>query len=306
MNAPKKNKNTQFPLDRWYPYGLAIIIGFFVADLTILAYRDLMLPTSVPPAKGTPPPMPNMSSSSQYSNITARNIFSADGIIPEAITAKKSEEGAEEAPAVLSQLPLNLIGTMVFSNPEKSLAAIELKGKNLVVSLTPGKEIENMAKIELVERHRVTFRNLNNGRLEYIEMKNDNKVVFGAPKAASAGATSGEVVPVGENQFTIKRANLLKYINDLPSVLMQARAVPYREPGTGNIVGFRILDIQPGSIFSQLGLNKMDIIKGVNGSPVDSPAKAMELFHALKGETNINIQIDRNGKNESFKYDIKD
>ena len=96
----------------------------------------------------------------------------------------------------------------------------------------------------------------------------------------------------------------MKYTNDLSSILMQARAVPNREPGTGNINGFRILDMQQDSIFSQLGLQRMDVIKSVDGTPVDSPAKAMELYNTLKNSPKVTLQVERNGKNESMTYNI--
>ncbi|WP_374079675.1 type II secretion system protein GspC [Bdellovibrio bacteriovorus] len=210
----------------------------------------------------------------------------------------------KEADPVPSQLPLNLIGTLVHSNPEKSIAAIEVRGKNQVVSYSPGKEIEGMASILKVERQKVIFRNLNSNRLEYIEMKKDgNKVAFGAGVKAGGGAR--EVMKTGDNNFTIKRADLLKYTNDLSSILMQARAVPNREPGTGNINGFRLLDMQPGSIYEQLGLQRMDVIKSVDGTPVDSPAKAMELYNTLKNSPKVTLQIERNGKSETMTYNIQ-
>lgn len=304
MNAARKTKSTGFVLNKWYPYGLVILIGYCIADLTIISYRDLMLPQGAPPARPQASAVNSTPALSQYSNIAGRNIFSSDGKIPEAITAKGQEGQMREAPPVPSQLPLNLVGTMVFSNSAKSLAAIEVKGKNLVMSLSIGKEIEGMAKIESVERHRVVFRNLNSGRLEYIEMKSDSKVSFGAAKTAGGAIGGREVVRTGQNQFAIKRSDLLKYTNDLPSILMQARAVPYRIPGSSEIAGYRVLDIQPGSVFEQLGIQRMDIIKGVNGTPVDSPAKAMELFNALKNGSNVGLMIERNGKTETFKYDI--
>ncbi|MBO9668077.1 MAG: PDZ domain-containing protein [Bdellovibrio sp.] len=300
---PRNQKNQRPPFERWYSYVLFVFVGYCIADLGILAYRDRMLPQSAPPAHPKPPPVNNYVSSSVYNGITSRNIFASNGLIPDQLVDKsKGEEGQKEAAPVPSQLPLNLIGTLVHSNPEKSIVSIEVKGKNQVVSYTPGKEIEGMASIISVERQKVIFRNLNNNRLEDIEMKKEgNKVSFGAAKAPA----SKEVVKTGDNNFAIKRADLLKYTNDLSSILMQARAVPNREPGTGNINGFRVLDMQPGSIYEQLGIQRMDVIKSVDGTPVDSPAKAMELYQALKNSAKVTLQVERNGKTETMTYNIQ-
>ena len=303
MILPRNTKNQRPPFEKWYPYALFVFIGFCIADLSILAYRDLMLPQSAPAARPKHMQMDTSVSRGAYNTISGRNIFAANGVIPDALQDKNQPDNQKEADPVLSQLPLTLIGTLVHSNPDKSIAAIEVKGKNQVISYTPGKEIEGMASIMRVERQKVVFRNLNSNRLEYIEMKKDQKLAFGAGKPAAASAGK-EIQKVGENNFTLKRADLLKYTNDLSSILMQARAVPNRDPSTGNINGFRLLDMQPGSIYEQLGLVRMDVIKSVNGTPVDSPAKAMELYQSLKNDPKVSIQVERNGKNENLQYNI--
>lgn len=304
MNS-RNPKNKRPPFEKWYSYILFIFVGFCIADLAILAYRDRMLPQSAPAARPKPPRFDTSLSRGVYNGIASRNMFASSGVIPDALVDKNKGSEQKEAPPVPSQLPLNLIGTLVHTNPAKSIAAIEVKGKNQVVSYSPGKEIAGMASILQVERQKVIFRNLNSNRLEYIEMKKESsKVAFGAGKAL--GVTSGkEVQKVGDNNFSIKRADLLKYTNDLSSILMQARAVPNREPGTGNINGFRILDMQPGSIYEQLGLQRMDVIKSVDGTPVDSPAKAMELYNTLKNSPKVTLQVERNGKSETMTYNIQ-
>ncbi len=302
----RNQKNQRPPFEKWYAYILFIFIGYCLADLAILSYRDRMLPQSAPPAHPKAPPVTSNVSSGFYNNITSRNIFASNGLIPDQLIDKnKGAEAQKEAEPVPSQLPLNLIGTLVHSIPEKSIASIEMRGKNQVISYSPGKEIEGMANIIRIERQKVVFRNLNTNRLEYIEIKKEGaKVSFAASKPSTA-TTGQEVKKTGDNTFAIKRTDLLKYTNDLSSILMQARAVPNREPGTGNINGFRILDMQPGSIYEQLGIQRMDVIKSVDGNPVDSPAKAMELYQTLKNNNKVVLQVERNGKTESMTYNIQ-
>ncbi len=278
--------------------------AFAVADLTVIYFRDRMLPTQAPPKKQVQLQPSHYMDRSQFSVVTNRNLFSSLGIIPDAITANHNGP-KKEADPIPSQLPLNLIGTLVHSNPAKSIAAIEVKSKSLTGSYVPGADIEGLAKVELVERNKVFIRNNNTGAVEYIEMnKLGNKVSFDASKLAPTKPGT-EVVTTGTNQFQIKRTDLLKYTNDLSSVLMQARAVPNRDPNTGEINGFRILDMQPGSIYEQLGLQRMDVIKGVNGEPLDSVQKAMEFYNTFKNGNQVKLRVDRGGKDDTFTYDIK-
>lgn len=305
MKLGKLSLDRQKKIAKLALYGLLLFIGFVVADLTVIYVRDMMIPNQAPPKKINSMPQQNYVDRGQYSTITNRNLFSSSGVMPEAITAKKETNQTSEAAPIPSSLPLNLIGTLVHSDPAKSIAAIEVKSKNLTGSYIPGADVEGLATIEKIERGVVFIRNANTQALEYIEMKNANKVSFDASKPTVAAPTgSKDVQQLGNNSFQIKRADLLKYTNDLSSVLMQARAVPNRDPNTGEINGFRILDMQEGSIFSQLGLNRMDVLKGVNGEPVDSIQKAMELYNTMKNGNQVKLLIERGGKDQTNTYDI--
>ncbi len=306
MRPGKLNTQRNVKFFKLALYALITLSAFVIADLTIIYFRDLMIPDQAPPKKVARVVAPQYVDRSQYSGIINRNLFSSSGVMPDAITANRVEGPKKDADPIPSSLPLNLIGTLVHSNPAKSIAAIEVKSKNLTGSYMTGAEVEGLAKIEKVERNKVFIRNNNSGAIEYIEMnKLGNKVIFDASKNKTSEKSSGEVLSLGSNQFQIKKADLLKYTNDLSSVLMQARAVPNRDPNTGEINGFRILDMQADSIYEKLGLQRMDIIKGVNGEPIDSIQKAMELYNTLKNGNQVKLQLDRGGKSETFTYDVK-
>ncbi len=244
-------------------------------------------------------------SEQQYSKIPERNIFNADGKIPDPITAEGGGQGDFiDAPPVASQLPLKLEGTLVHANPKKSVASIALKNKNEVQTFMVDYEIEGMARVTAIERRKVIFRNLNNQRLEYIDIPKDNAITFGVKDPKVAGE---EVKREGEFDFTMSRSDITKYTADLGSILQQARMVPNIVPGSGGRVdGFRFVAIQPGSIYEKLGFKPMDVIKSVNNEPVNSPTKAMELYNALKSEGKIRLTVERNGREEQFNYNISD
>jgi general secretion pathway protein C len=264
-----------------------------------------MLPTKAPPAKQAAPIIDHAPPRGGYNTITSKNIFNWDGTIPDPLTPKggPAKTGIEQTP-VLSQLPLNLIGTIVHSKPEKSVASIEMKSKNQTISVRIKAEIDNMAEILRIERNKVIFRNLNNNQLEYIEIQAKGKILFSGSATVTKAPVDEEVKAVAPNQFTLKRSDVLKYTNNLASLLQQARSAPHKNPQTGEVDGFTILDFQPGSIYEKLGLQRMDVLKSVNGEPVDSPAKAMELYNALKSSDKVSISIDRGGKSESLDYSI--
>lgn len=296
-------------MNRFITFGTIVLVGYMIADLLIIKYRPLLLPTETPAAKVAKPFSYSELTKPSLASITNRNIFNSTGFIPEPlrdVTQPDNNTNKEEVPE-LSSLPLSLIGTLVHSNPDKSLASIEVKGKNTSASYSVGKEIEGMAKIEKVERQRVIFRNINNSRLEYIEMNQQGaKVSFNAPaKTAPTGKVSTNIMEVAPNTYEIKRDTLNKYLNDLPSVLMQARAVPNKNPTTGEVDGFRILDMQPNSIYEELRLQRMDVIKSVNGEPVTTAQKALELYQALRNSNNVKLTVERGGATSTSTFIIK-
>lgn len=277
-----------------------------IADIAVIEVRKHMLPDQPLPEKVMPPIALPMTTLSTYQSITARNIFSSKGVIPPELRPEGEDPNKKkELPPIPSQLPLNLVGTLVHSNPEKSIAAIELRGKNQTLSYTVGRDIDNMARVEHIERQVIFIRNLNSQRLEYLEIKSTSKLAFdSAPKPLSGGKQ--EVQKTGENKFSLKRSDVLKYTSDLSSVLMQARAVPARRQGTGEVYGWKLQDIQPNSIYTQLGLQAGDVITGVNGAPVTNVQQAMEMYRALKDSPNIKIQLERpNGAKQEYDYNVE-
>jgi general secretion pathway protein C len=284
---------------KYWPLVFFLFLGLMTADLIILSLRDKFLPTQAPPSKPIKAFADDTPGRSAYQGIITRNIFNSDNIIPDPLRAE-GQEKEQDAPPVLSSLPIGLIGTLVHSNPEKSIAAIEVKGKNQVLSYGIKQDVDNLAVIEKIERGKVILRNNNNGRLEYIELTQQTKLAF-----ESAKPTSGsDIKQVGEGQFELKKADLDKYLNDLPNLLMQARAVPARRPGTGETYGFRVLEVQPNSVLAQI-VKPMDVITNVNGSPVTSIQQAMEMYNAMKNSPRVCMTVERDGRNVENCYSIK-
>lgn len=301
-----KKSNTQFnrKIAKLALYGLLILIAFSVADLTIIWTRSLFIPKQAPPQKQPQSIRTNFPDRQQFNVITQRNLFSSTGEIPDPLKSESQVEQRADIP-VPSNLPMVLIGTLVHSNPAKSVAAIEIKSKNMSGSFVVGSEIESLAKLEKVERGVIYFRNLNNGQLEYIEMKQGNaKVAFDSAKPTAALAPQGkEVQATGNNSFKIKRSDLNKYLNDLNSLLLQARAIPNTD-SNGEINGYRLVDYQPGSIFDQLGLPRGTLLKRAGDEPITSIQAAMQAFQMFKSAPNIKLLVEIGGQEQTMNYDV--
>ena len=296
--------NSRLPVEKISVYVLLAIIAFIIADIGILVARASLYPKAPPEAR--PAPMGNMMAAQpNYGPITSKNIFNSDGKIPNPMGAEGGPGEGGKAPVdaapIPSNLPIQLIGTIVHVNPERSVATVSLKSKNDQIAIKVNQVVpEPNVTITKIERTKVTFRNMATQRLEYIEMKDESKISFAAGKPVQ----NGEVTKLAENDFSLKRDDINRLTNNLPELLQQARAVPRMGP-TGQIECFSMADIAAGSIYERLGLKRGDCIKSVNGERIDSPAKAMELYNALRANAStINLGIERSGRDEHFNYNI--
>ena len=288
---------------KFAPFVLAGTVGYAAADLTVLSVRDSLLPTSVPQTRNRSLVGGKKANIGTYSKIRTQNIFNADGEIPPPLSADESQDNAAPTnEAVLSQLPLTLQGTIVHFNPERSIATVRLNRKNSTQSFIPGEEIEGMAKVLTVERRKVIFTNLNTGIKEYIEIPEKAAFDFSV-QAKSNPQPKGPVEEKGRNNFTVKRTEVDRLTKNLSQVLQQARMEPRFGPDN-SVNGFCFVSIQSGSIYETLGFRNTDCISKVNGEDVTSPQQAMELFQKLKTSSNIQLGVDRDGRSETFNYDI--
>ena len=73
----------------------------------------------------------------------------------------------------------------------------------------------------------------------------------------------------------------------------------------GKIVGYRILDIDPGSIYDELKIINDDIILSVNNKKLDDLKSIFTLFETLQKEKVFSIEIERDGERFTRSYEVK-
>jgi type II secretion system protein C len=306
MANPLKKAAQLSQLSKYFPYLIVALLGLSTADLSIQKFRPMMLPSEAPPKKPNKSQNTRPTSSDVYRNIISKNIFNYDGKIPPALADSKIKKtNTDDGPAVPSNLPLKLMGTIVHANGKKSVATIDVKSKGKSLPFKVNGKIENIARILEIERRKVIFRNLNNNRKEYIEILKDFKMNFGVDNQKKSASLDG-IEKTSSFDRSINRSLVEQFTkpSELPKLLKQARMKPNMGPN-GSVEGFRFDWIKPGSPFEDLGFKVGDVIKGVNGEEINSPRKAMEAYNALKNNPNISLRVTRDGREESFNYQVR-
>ncbi len=75
--------------------------------------------------------------------------------------------------------------------------------------------------------------------------------------------------------------------------------------GGGKMAGYRIDRVEPGSLAARYGLAPGDRILAVNGVPLDSPARALELYRRFRGSDSARVTIARNGETKDVLYYVR-
>ena len=282
---------------------IALFIAFAISDLLLIrSYHFLIPEKELPPLNLRYFDQRGDFSPEQYKIVWENNIFHT-GPIPSEL--KMDQEPADP---VLSSLPFSLKGTIIHANPSRSVATVKAGSDNKTFSYQVGDIIENQVEVREIQRAKLVFYNQNNSRLEYIiipEEKAKLNISYqtDGKKPKPSLKEQGLIKKVGNN-FEVKRSDLNDYLGRLPEILNQARVVPYTK--NGELKGFRFASIDKGSIFEDLGFQKGDIIKEVEGEIVTSPDQALELFERLKGGSGFKMLVQKDGKDVELEYNINE
>ncbi len=152
----------------------------------------------------------------------------------------------------------------------------------------------------------------NKGSKEYLEFEGGvgpgpelaaNLGVAPVPPATPGGAPMQGVRPVGPNRYEIDRSVIDSTLSNLNNIATQARIVPSFKNGVAN--GFKLFSIQPGSLYSSIGVENGDVIQRINGYEINSPEKALEIYQKLGQASQLSIELERGGQLIKKDYTIR-
>ncbi|MCW9050119.1 MAG: PDZ domain-containing protein, partial [Deltaproteobacteria bacterium] len=119
-------------------------------------------------------------------------------------------------------------------------------------------------------------------------------------------ATTGQrdgIVSLAEGRWQISKSVADNARANLNSLLQSARMIP--ELDNGKTVGFKLVEIEKGSLLEKIGLRVGDLIVEINQVELNSPEKALQIFQQLREANNISLGLMRNGQPETFEYSFE-
>lgn len=261
--------------------GMLLLLAASLAQWTWL-----MIKPPLPPLVVAPPPPPAAANTFSLQPLLAAHLF---GQVSQELTGRR-----------LDNLPissLNLVLAGVIASGAGGYALISVNGQPQE-PFAVGQTITGSAVLQAVYPDRVVIRR--NGALESLLLEGaDNSQPLAQaptlPVGRAAGAPGEVVRETGVNQYAVAREQLAAHMRT-PDFLKQATLVP---AGGG---GFLVRQMQAGSLYEKLGLRAGDVIKSVNGQPVNSAEDAIRLYQQMSSISAVQLEITRGGRSESLYY----
>lgn len=260
------------------------------------------IPAPPLPSDSTVSAMPAKGKSHQlsyYNPVWEKNVFNPEGTIVPMETIEEEVKVEEEAKPVenipLSSLNYKLIGTIA-GIPAYSFAIIKAPNEK-DQSLYRVGEMVGPAKIIRIERNRVIVNNA--GREEMLEVKFDEASSL---EGRVSAATNG-IKMVAADRFILDKKEVDRLSGNMSQFMTQVRVVPNIIRGKGS--GYKLLNIKKGSLVESIGLQNGDIVKEINGRPIDKPEEAFMVYQQLKDGGSFSIELERRGRRETIHYEIR-
>lgn len=271
---------------------LPVLLGATVGHLAAVG-TDIWLAKPLSSAwekRAKPAPKVTSLPLSAYELILQRNIFDSRGPATGSLQAATLAESAE---ATARSTNLVLLGTMVAGTQSSALLSIEQETALLHLD----EELPGGGRIKQIDRKRILISWPDGSEQELLVM--DEAPAISATPKVNGGQG---IRAAGENRWLISRNEIEKARADLNQLLKSARLEPKIVQGVTQ--GFLVRSVRSKSLLAQLGIKRGDLIKEVNGVPLDSPEKALQVFQQLREAKKVSVNLLRKGQPLTYNYEV--
>jgi general secretion pathway protein C len=282
-----------------------ILLGAHFASLAAsdVARHLLSAPVSASAGHAAPgdPEARSIRPFSEYQVIVSQNPFGGAAAVQEA--ALPEEELLQDVP-VADSGRLSLLGTITSTRADERVAVVLDRGSGQEGIYREGESVGG-ALIRKIMRFRVLVSV--NGADKVLVMDFLENGGTGGPDrepVASAGPSrrlspgSGDQGPV-----TVSRKDVEFAMSNINTVLKGAAIEPVVQDG--EVRGFRLDNIRPGSMFAKLRLRNGDVVQGVNGAPLTSPDEFLGLLTDIMTSSSFDITVKRGSGSREMSYVVE-
>lgn len=274
---------------------IAVLLASAISSRIIGTY--LIRPTYTPlPRKKIPIQKP-LAPSEDFTAIENRNIFNVENKIPEPFDQGLLDCFSQAKP---SGQRLRLLGTIVMTNDDLSVALLEEDGKPNKFAVKKD-EIFSDGRFQAlkIDRKRFCFQVKQTQELEFVSIPEEGETIG----PIGGGPVTEGINKVGEYNYVVKQNYLEQQLKDINSLLQTAKAVPFSMDN--KMKGFLIQNIEPESPFGSLGLAAGDVLLSANDVVFDNIGKGVEAFQVLRNARKIDLKVLRGGQEIPLSFEVK-
>jgi general secretion pathway protein C len=181
-----------------------------------------------------------------------------------------------------TRMPLVLVGTIAHSTPELGYAIIGESSATAKVYAV-GKTITGGTKLHSVYPDRAILDR--GGKLEALLL----------PKRfTGAGMSAAAPLPGAPPSGTLGD-QLRQLAAQNPGAITEILR-PQPVFANGQQRGYRVYPGRNRQQFNRLGLLPGDLVTAINGTPLDDPARGMEVMQTMNSATDVTVTVERNGR----------
>jgi len=277
------------------------VIVYFAVDI---AYRLIELNTPAPEPEPQAPaaaPAADMTKDplEAYAVIVERNLFRTTD---RPVAVDQMDPNSLEA----TTLQLDLYGTIA-GEDGKGYAIIEERDKKRQRLYKVGDKVGG-ATIVKIARNAVVLRMGDRDQV----LKKKELAAAGTNRQARPGLAAQQAPPVTPGAAPSPRpprppaGGPSGGAGDLAGLLTQARVTPNVTAGSpGKTDGVIINEIQPGSLFENVGLVNGDVIQEVNGKTITGVADLVSMYRDLRPGTSVSVKVTRSGRQVVLNHTVE-
>ena len=220
----------------------------------------------------------------------------AIAVSPEAARRLFGEAPAAAA-ATSSNAGIRLKGVYAIDGKTLSAAVVNTGGKR-DSAVRVGEEIQSGTRLASVHADHIIISR--SGMRERIDL--DKRIAMAPARSNAAAAAMGfrlNVAARGGNAYSLSRTELNTVLQDPRQMSFLGRI------GMHPNGGVRLEQAPAGSLPSKLGLKEGDVIKNVNGQPVNSPGDLARLYQQFATLSQIRAEVIRGGAPMLLTYQIQ-
>jgi general secretion pathway protein C len=256
-------------LPLWVSVALVVLLAWQAVQLawSIMGARHVPgagVPTAIVPVPSGP--------AIDVGSIVNAHLFG----VPGATGSGEADPGSVAA----TQMNLVLVGTIAHADPQKGYAIVGDSPATARVYAV-GKTITGGTKLHSVYPDRVILDR--GGKLEALLL----------PKKFQGGGMAAAAPLPQPNPMLGQRLQELAAQN--PGVITEILR-PQPVFANGQQRGYRVYPGRNRQQFSKLGLMPGDLVTAINGTPLDDPARGMEILQSMNSAAQVTVTVERNGQ----------